>query len=186
MDESKFCSECGRSLDPGMQFCPQCGMIVKGSEAEQEFEEKRKQFSLAVNEGRRMWLVFIIGIYAIPVIIAAAWSLIDASSLASTIWSSDEFQNWISSHGYSFTEADIKNYITYASALALGSGACALVSLIMIYTRKSWLVAVVACFIAAFLCFWSIFGLIIGILVAWMILSSKDLFVNGSETAEEE
>ena len=186
MDESKFCSECGRTLEPGMQFCPQCGMVVSGSAAEQEFEEKRRQFSLAVNEGRRMWLVFIMAIYAIPVIIAAAWSLMDASSIASTIWSSDEFQKWISSHGYSFTEADIKNYITYASALGLGSGICALMSLIMIYLRKFWFVAVIACFIAAFLCFWSIFGMIIGLLVGWMIFTSKDLFVSNPEAIEEE
>ncbi len=176
MEESKFCTGCGKTLEPGMQFCPQCGLVVSGSATEAEFKEQQKEFTEAVRFARRNWLIFLLAIYAIPVIVFSLYTLLDSSNIADSVWASDEFQKWITSHGYNYTLDDIKNYITYAAGLALASGLCATVSLVMIILRKYWIIAVIACFIAAFLCFWSIFGIIIGILVAWMIMGAKDIF----------
>jgi hypothetical protein len=176
MEESKFCTGCGKAVGPDMQFCPQCGKVVSGSLADEEFKEAQKEISVAMSYARRNWLIFLLGIYAIPIIIAAIIVLIEASSTASAIWSSTEFQDWLKTHSYNYTEADIKNAITYAAGMALGSGICAAVSLAMVYLRKHWAVAVAACILAAVLCFWSIFGMIIGFLVAWLIIGSRDLF----------
>ena len=184
MDESKFCSGCGKTLEPGMQFCPQCGMVVSGSAADEDFKEKQKEFNFLVLNARRNWLIFLLSVYAIPVIILSIIALADASSTASAVWSSSEFQDWIKSHGYNYTLQDVQNFITYAAALALGSGICALISLIFVYLKKMWIIAVVACFAAAILCFWSIIGIIIGFMVAFMIFGSKDLFEDQPETAE--
>lgn len=176
MDDSKFCSGCGKTLEPGMQFCPQCGMVVSGSAAEEEIIEEQKQFRSFVLESRRTWLVFLLAVYAIPVIIMAVFALVDASSTASAIWSSSEFQDWIATHHLNLTEQDVKNYLTYAAAMGLASGICALISLIFVYLKKKWLIAFIACFAAAILCFWSIFGIIIGFMVAFMIYGSRELF----------
>ncbi len=178
MEESKFCTGCGKTIEPGMQFCPQCGMVVSGSEADEEFKEKQKEFYQLMLGARRSWLIFFLAIYAIPVIIASIIAIVDASATANAIWASDEFQSWIQSHGYSYTLQDVQNYVTYAGCLALGSGICAMVSLIFVYMKKMWIVAVVACLAASILCFWSIFGIIIGFLVTWMIIGSKELFEN--------
>ena len=178
MEESKFCTGCGKTIEPGMQFCPQCGKVVAGSAADEEIKEQQKEFNQVLLGARRNWLIFFLAIYAIPAIIAASIAIIDASATAQAIWSSDEFQSWLHSHGYTFTLDDIQNYITYAGCLALTSGICALVSLIFIYLKKMWIVSVIACLAAAILCFWSVFGIIIGFLVAWMIIGSKDLFEN--------
>ena len=176
MDESKFCSGCGKTLEPGMQFCPQCGMVVSGSAADEEFKEKQKEFRSFVLESRRTWLVFLLAVYAIPVIVASIIALVDASSTASAIWASSEFQDWIHSHSLNITEQDVKNYITYAAATGLASGLCALISLIFVYLRKKWIIAFIACFAAAILCFWSVFGIIIGFMVAFMIYGSREIF----------
>ena len=176
MEDSKFCTGCGKAIEPDMQFCPKCGRVVAGSETEQEFKEAEKQVSVAMAFARRNWLIFLLGIYAIPIIIAAIIVLVDASSTASAVWSSTEFQDWMKSHSYTFTEADIKNAITSAGAMALVSGIAAAVSLVFVYKRKNWTIAVIACLIASILCFWSIFGMIIGFLVTWLIISSKDIF----------
>jgi predicted PurR-regulated permease PerM len=176
MDESKFCSGCGKTLEPGMQFCPQCGMVVAGSAADEDFKEKQEEFRQIISNSRRNWLIFLLSIYAIPVIIMAIVALVDASATASAVWSSSEFQDWLHSHNLNYTQQDIQNYITYAAALGLGSGICALISLIFVYLRKAWIIAVIACFAAAILCFWSVFGIIIGFMVAFMIFGSKDLF----------
>jgi hypothetical protein len=184
MDESKFCSECGRSLDPGMQFCPQCGKVVSGSQTEEEMKKEAKEFGKALLDVRRSWLLFFLGIYAIPAIIAAAIALADAPAAASAIWSSTEFQDWLVNHGYHFTQMDIQNYFTTGAGLALASGICALISFICVYLRKYWIIAVAACAIASVLCFWSIFGLFIGIMVTFMIVGAKDGFVDTAAPAE--
>ena len=176
MEESKFCTGCGKAIEPGMQFCPQCGKVVSGSAADEEFKEAQKEISVAMLYVRRNWLLFLLGVYAIPIIIAAIIALVDASNTASTIWASDAFQEWMKSHSYSFTEADIKNAITSGAAMALASGICAAVSFAFVYMRKHWAVAVGACILAAVLCFWSIFGMLIGFLVAWLIIGSRDIF----------
>jgi len=176
MDESKFCSACGRTLEPGMQFCPQCGKVVSGSASDKDMKQQEKEFIATMNEGRRMWLVFIVGIYAIPALILGIFALLDAGNIANMIWSDTEFQKWITTHGYKYTLSDIQNYVTYATALMTASGACALGTMVLLYLRKMWIAAVILCFIAAFLCFWSIFGVILGIFVAWTIFESRDVF----------
>ena len=168
-----------------MQFCPQCGKVVSGSAADQEIQEQSKEFMAVLLESKRIWLMFFLAVYIIPVLIAAIFTLADASNIAASVWASDEFQKWITSHGFNYTQSDIQNYITYAGAMALVSGLSAGVSFFCIYNRRFWIVAVVACILAAILCFWSIFGLIIGFIVAWMIIGARDLFVDQPQAAEE-
>jgi len=153
-------------------------MVVSGSDADEKIKEQQKEIGEIVSFARRNWLIFFLAIYAIPIIIASIIVLVNASSTASTIWASDEFKEWIRSHGYNYTLQDIQNFITYAGGMALGSGICALISLILVYIRRYWIIAVIACFAAAVLCFWSIFGMIIGFIVAWMIFGARDLFLD--------
>ena len=176
MDESKFCTDCGKPIEPGMQFCPQCGKVVSGSQADVEFQEQQAEMVEYFMQGRRSWLMFIMLIYIIPVIIVSIAVIVNASNTADIIWASDEFQKWMDTHHISWTLNDVKNYVTYIGAIALASGICALGSFILLYLKKYWGICVALCFIAAFLCFWSFFGVIIGILVAWMIIGVKPVF----------
>lgn len=178
MSDTKFCTGCGRELEPGMQFCPQCGRVVAGSEAETKFKEQIGEASRTANDIRRTWLIFFLLIYAIPVIIAGLYALIDASSLADSVWASSEFQSWIDNHNLNYDRDDVKTYITVAAALITLSGLCAIGSSVCIYKKQRWVVAVILCCAAAILCFWSIFGMIIGFLMTWLIADSKDLFEN--------
>lgn len=192
MEETKFCTGCGVKVEPGMQFCPQCGKVIKGSAADEEFQEQVSKFNEAMAISRRNWLIFLLAIYAIPVIISTIIALVDAGSIANSIFKSDSFQQWLVDHHYNYTVDDVKGYITTAAGLGLASGILAAVSCFCVAKRKYWVVAFVTCFIAAALSFWSIFGIIIGFLVGWLIVSSKDLFTedpaikkNAAEEAEE-
>ncbi len=184
MDESRFCTECGKPVEAGMQFCPQCGKVISGSAADEEMKKQEKEFGEYISLARRNWLIFVLAIYAIPAIVVGLIALIDAPSSASAIWSSTEFQEWIRSHGITITLADLQSYITYAASLTLGSGVCAMISLILIFLKKLWIIAVATCMMAAILCFWSIFGMFIGFLVTWMIIGAKDIFEEKPEAAE--
>lgn len=175
-EEAHFCTKCGKNLEPGMQFCPQCGSVVSGSEAESEMKENLAEAAIAAGEMRRTWLTFLLFIYAIPVTIAGIMALADASALADAIWESGEFQSWLGSHDLSYTHDDIESYITYVAAMILASGICAIGCGALVYKKRKWIFAVILCAIASMLCFWSIFGMIIGFLVCWLIIDSKTLF----------
>ncbi len=175
-DESKFCTGCGANVEPGMQFCPKCGKVVSGSEADADMKENMEEMMKIATEMRRTWLLFLLFVYAIPVTIAGIISLADASAVTDAIWSNQSFQSWMASHSYTWTHGDIQNYVTYASALTLVSGVCALLSGILVYKKKLWIGAVVLCLLAAIFCFWSIFGMLIGFLVTWMLVDAKPLF----------
>ncbi len=181
MDESKFCTGCGHAVEPDMQFCPQCGKVISGSAAEASLKDQEKEINSLVLMARRNWLIFLLAIYAIPVIIISAIALFEASSMASAIWASDEFRDWMQSHGFDFTQQNIQNYLTYAAGLGLGSGISAMISLICVYMRKMWIIAVITCLAATILCFWSIIGIIIGFLVTWMIIGSRDIFEDSTD-----
>ncbi|MBR2255539.1 MAG: zinc-ribbon domain-containing protein [Candidatus Methanomethylophilaceae archaeon] len=183
MDDSNFCSSCGRKLEAGMQFCPQCGAVVSGSEADQRTKEMMGEYREIMTENRRLWLLMLLGVYSIPVIVSAIIILVDAGNLASAVFGNDNFQNWIHSHDLHYTESDIKNYITIAGATGLVSGICVFVSFILTYKRTLWIVAVATCILGAVFCFWSVFGIIIGFLVSWLIIGSKDLYVNDPKMA---
>ena len=117
MNESKFCSGCGKPLEPGMQFCPQCGKVVSGSAADEQFKEQEQEIQAIVNQSRRNWLLFLLAIYAIPAIIASIIALVDASATANSIWSNQSFQTWLSDHGLKWTKGDIQNYITWCATM---------------------------------------------------------------------
>ena len=178
MEQGKFCTGCGTAVEPGMQFCPQCGLVIKGSAADEEMQERYKQIDVAVSYARRNWLIFLLAVYAIPATIAGIIILVNAGATADSIWASDAFQEWIKSKGYNYTVDDIKNFITYAGAMELVSGLCAAASLACVCMRKYWIVAIITCLVASILCFWSIFGMIIGFIVTWMIFDSRDLFID--------
>ena len=176
MDDSKFCTGCGREIEPGMQFCPQCGKVVSGSAADDDMKEQQKELLVAMRDSRRLWLMLILGVFAIPAIVAGLITFADTDVIAKTIWSSTEFQQWMTSRGLNYTQADVENYVTYAAALILASGICATISMVLVYLKKMWIVAVITCFAAAIMCFWSVFGMIIGFFVGFMVLNSKDIF----------
>lgn len=180
MDQKRFCSGCGKQLEDDMQFCPQCGKVVSGSNAEAELKERERRFTDMVMDNHRFWLVFLLAAYAIPAVVMGVVMFAESTALASSIYASPEFHDWVVSHGYTITEEEIKSYLTYVAGLVLGSGACAAVSLVCVYIRKYWIIAVATCVMAAMLCFWSLFGLLIGLLVAWQIFGSKPMFVNDS------
>ncbi len=175
-DETKYCTGCGATLEPGMQFCPKCGKVVSGSDADADMKENMQEMIKVATEMRRTWLLFLLFVYAIPVTISGIISLADATAVSNAIWSSDSFQSWLSSRGFNWTLSDVQNYVTYASALTLASGICALLSGILVYKRKLWIASVILCLLAAIFCFWSIFGMLIGFLVTWLIIDAKPLF----------
>ncbi|MDD2626501.1 MAG: hypothetical protein PHT00_00540 [Candidatus Methanomethylophilus sp.] len=148
---------------------------MEGSEADLHRKAQAQQLGDMVRESRRTWIMFLLMIYAIPALIWAVYVLTDTSAVANTIWTNADLQSWFASHT-EVTYDTIATYITASGVMIAVSGGCALISFICCYLRRYWIVAVAACFLAAFFCISSIFGVIVGIFVGWMIITAKDTF----------
>jgi predicted RNA-binding Zn-ribbon protein involved in translation (DUF1610 family) len=176
VEEGKFCTGCGRALEPGMQFCPQCGKVVYGSDAEAEYRKQASELEAFVKESRMNWVLFALAVYAIPATVAGLVALLDAGSTANLIWSNADFQNWVAQHDYDVTLDTVKGYVTAAAALGFLSGLCALASMLCVIKRRMWKVAVAACLLASLFCSWSIIGFFAGLMMTWMVFSLKEMF----------
>jgi len=185
MSDGKFCIKCGCAVPAGAQYCQQCGSPIAGSDAEKQRDDMYKEYDNAVKDARMTWLTFLLVIYAVPAIIWAAWALMDMTAITNTIWNNTEFQSWLASHS-TVTIDTVRTYVTAIAYMILASGVLTAVSLVCVVKRKWWMVAVITCFIAAFLCIGSIFGMLIGILVGWMIYSAKDSFTDVPKDADKE
>lgn len=183
MEEESYCIKCGKKLAPGAQFCQYCGQTVEGSPADLKRKEEAKQFEEMVKESKRTWILFLLALYAIPATIISVYVLTDANTIANMVWNNSDVQSWLTSHP-DVTFDTVLSYVTYVGGMIAGSAVCALISLVCCYLRKFWILAVITCFIAAFLCIFSLFGMIVGIFVAWMIISAKDSFVTAPKAAK--
>ncbi len=160
----------------GMNFCPKCGTVVAGSETEKKQIDDTNRM---VRESTFMWLKFLLIIYAIPVIIVALIAVINADTTANAIFKNPELQPIIIEKNITFDM--IKTAVMTSAVLALISGLCAGVTLVLVSKRRLWLIAFILCIVASVLSVWNIIGLFIGLFVAWLIFDVKDSFDQPAE-----
>lgn len=170
MTEPRICSACGNTVSPSDAFCPYCGSTLGDA------PPQTQQGTAPANDGHRVLIILLLGIYAVPTIVLSAMFLFSANSMADTIWNDSGFQDWIKSAGIDLTLGQIKSYIVMVGGLGLAGGLCAFLSMMFVILRKYWILAVVLCLAATLLSAWSIIGLIIGIIVTWMIYRSRPSF----------
>lgn len=183
MAEKVFCSKCGKELEFGMQFCPACGQVIAGTDADKAFKKEQEEIEMVIKEGNVMWLTFFLAVYAIPAIIFGAFILADTAQLTSAIMADEGIIKWFLEHGIVLTPEMVSGYFTSIGSAELASGILVLASLFCVYKRKYWIFAVIFCFFGAIMCTWSVFGVFIGILVTIMIYTSKDIFEDAKKPA---
>lgn len=159
-----------------MSFCPKCGTVVAGSEAEKRKNDEAKMYA---RESSFMWIKFLLIIYTIPVIILGIIHIANADGNANALWGNAEFQKIIAGKGITFEI--VKNAFMASGVMALVSGILAGASLSCVAIRRHWLVAFVCCIASAILSVWSIIGLFIGLFVAWLIFDARDGFTERME-----
>ena len=173
MADINFCTRCGENVSPEALYCPACGAPIEGRvaadgrTAEQVIEDR-------LAESRISWILMLLIIYAIPAIVAGLYLIIEKDAVASIMMADQSFSEFMTQYGMS--EAQLRTYVGYIGILALVSGLSAAASGFCVYKRTYWIIAVTACAVASFLCIGSIFGFLIGLMVTWMIITSKPLF----------
>ena len=176
-DRYDFCVDCGCRLRPDAYFCPECGAPVGGSEPPAGGRYSENDPSPAVTESRIRTLTLALGLYCIPVIILSFVFVFDASVMAETIYDNADFQQWLADNlDFALTENEFRSALLSVGGLAMASGIMAFISMVCVIIRRHATIAFVTCLLAAILCFWSIAGLVIGMLVALYIRSSEGIF----------
>lgn len=182
-DNQKFCTACGCNVSPNMQFCPQCGKVIEGSEASANVEKEREQLQAMVIESQRNFLFFALSVYAIPAIILGLFACIEAGHTADMIFSNSDFRSYYISHKWTFSVDDLKNIILSVGILEILSGACVAATMALVHKGVKRKIATLLCGIGAFLCIWSILFVFVGFLMTWNVYGSAVLFKDEKETS---
>lgn len=178
MEHSRYCTECGYQLDPGMEFCPACGRIVRGSQAEEEMLAREAEAQEVERRAARTRLIICVLIYAIPAIVSGIALMINSASIADGIWVDADFRKLIADYGIAASREDILETVRYAAKMIVISGACAAVCALLVHLGRFRILAAICCGAAALMCYWSVFGMIIGLFVTWRVLRSRPLFID--------
>lgn len=175
---SKFCTQCGKAVSTEAQYCSECGTPIAGSRAEAERRQALKDYEDMMSENRRMWVMFLMIIYAIPAIIVGVYFVVNAAQFTDILFQNSDFIAWALT--YDVTPAMTESMFNYLGYLLIASGACVAIATLCVFKRRYWLVAVVLTLIGSLLFCGSIFGVLIGLMVTWMIYSMRDSFIDGS------
>lgn len=178
MEHNRYCTECGYQLEPEMEFCPVCGRVVGGSHAEEEMIARQEAALDRMNRAARSRLLACLLVYAIPAIVSGIVLMIDSVPIADGIWSDADFRQVLDDYGVSASRDEVLEGIRYAAKLIVISGACAAVCALLVHLGRFRVLATICCGAAALLCYWSVLGMIIGILVTWRVFRSSSLFTD--------
>lgn len=174
--ESKFCTRCGKNVSPEAQFCSECGAPIEGSRADVEIRQATNDYQTMVTESRRTWVILLMVIFSVPAIICGAYLAVNVSQIMSILIQNADYISWADAYG--ITPAMTESSLNYFAYLMIASGACVAVATVCVVMRRYWFVAVGLTFLGSLLFCGSIFGILIGLLVTWMVYSMKDTFTN--------
>lgn len=177
-----FCTRCGRNLEPGVAFCPECGLRVPGKTDEQVREEKEQIRTFM--QKRMKWAAIMMLVYSIPFLFIGAYIIVCADSLVTELFTNPMYAEAIDFYGV--TEAEMKNLFDYLGILYVISSLFGVISSVLCIKRRLYWVAMVTCILSFLLGAAGFFALFMGLGAFWLILSSKLGFEEYSEQFDEE
>ena len=133
-----------------------------------------KKLESDINNARVTWAGFIILIYSVPIIIASIVGLIYIDTLVNDLMVNSNFHQWMIDNG--ITEAQVHTYLGYMLYAEIAIGLVSVLTAFLCFKRKYWFLTVALCMISAIFGTLYLFGLLLGLLAFWMILTSKPAF----------
>jgi len=173
-DNQKFCAKCGATITDPSSFCPECGAPISGSPGDIKLKAEYKQLETEVNNVRVTWAGLIILLYSVPVIIGCIFGIIYIDNVVNGLITNGDFYQWMIENNVS--ESQVRSYLGYMFYAEIAVGLISVLTAVLCFMRKFWFVAVILCMISAIFGTLYLFGLLLGLLAFWMILSSKPAF----------
>lgn len=184
MEESSqnFCTRCGRKLEPGTAFCPECGLRVPGKSEEQVREEKEQIRGFL--QTRLKWAAAMMLIYSIPFLIIGVYISVSLDSLVNELFTNPAYSDVIDFYG--LTESEMTDLFGYLGILYIISSLFGIVSSVLCLKRRMYWVAMVLCIMSFLTGAAGLFALFMGLGAFWMILGSKLGFQEYADQFDEE
>jgi len=168
MDDLNFCPTCGKSLPLGTSYCPACGARLNDPQADQ------METAVATKESSDRILVA-----TILILLNAAILIIGGVYLYFTATEISEYAFDITpSLIDSFTVESLAGFIKSLALIGIIGGAIGLVSALLVFMRRLWILAVIFCLVAAAIGITTLIGLVLGLIAIWMLFKSKPLFTD--------
>ena len=175
MDEnSTFCTRCGRFLSPEAQFCSECGAPVPGSRADIERKQMVRDYEVMLTESRRTWVMFLMIVYFVPAIVFGIHIAVNAPQFTDILFQNPDFIAWAET--YSIGPDAVESGLTGLGYIMTISGACVGIATACLALRRYWIVSVIMTLVGSILFCGSVFGILIGLMVTWMIYTMRDTF----------
>lgn len=173
-DNQKFCAKCGATITNPSSFCPECGAPISGSPGDIKLKAEYRKMESDINNARVTWAGFIILIYSVPIMIASIIGLIYIDDIVNNLITNSDFYQWMIDNG--ITEAQVHSYLEYALYAEIAVGLVSVLTAALCFMRKYWFLTVALCMVSAIFGTLYLFGLLLGLLAFWMILTSKPAF----------
>lgn len=181
-DEKKFCTRCGRYLEQGVSFCPDCGLRVPGRSPEQIEEDKAQVRSLMAS--RLKWAAVMMLVYSIPFLILGVYISVGLDGFVNELFTNPAYSDYVEFYG--LTQDEVSGVLRYAAIMYIVSSVCGIASAALCMKRRMYWVAMILCVMSFLLGTMGFFGLFIGLGAFWLIMSSKLCFEDYSDKFDEE
>jgi len=162
MDDINFCPTCGKNQPAGTQYCSACGANLNGPEAD------RKSKAIAEKEaGDRIKIAVILLLVTAAIgIISGIYFYVNAASLAD--WMARSFADPALTDDF-FT--GMEGLFRMTGLMSIVGGAIAVVSALLAYKRRLWIITFITCIAAA-----AIGNIVIGLIALYMLYKARDAF----------
>ncbi|MDR0334705.1 MAG: zinc ribbon domain-containing protein [Methanomassiliicoccaceae archaeon] len=165
MDDLNFCPVCGKNLDPGTAYCPACGARLNDPEP----ERREKAAAERTGGGNTNMAMILLSVTA-AILFAFGLIYLSAAGLAEEM-----FSMYPSLEEYYTVEAMRSMIRMFGIILIIGAAMC-VVSAILTFKRRLWVLALILCIAAALFGVLSTFGVIAGIIAIFFLYKARPAF----------
>jgi len=182
-ENTRFCTTCGKEVDPYTAYCPACGSSIGGPSAQTaaDVQWKAAENRYAGEKFKLSMILLIAG--AIITLISGISSVVTAdTAIESLINSVNDMGRNFEDVFFGMTPDDLKNMIVMMGYVAIICGIFCGLAALMVHMRQNWTITFVIAAIAMILGFpATMFGGIFGLLVCWYLYKYKDSFETGQK-----
>jgi predicted nucleic acid-binding Zn ribbon protein len=172
MDGINFCPSCGKNVSPGTTHCPSCGKLLNGPEG----GRKDAAAEVVKKEDRTNIAAVLILLYSVPLIFIGAYIYANAdmvSEMAFEFYKDTPFYSTIADN---YTIESFAGLIRSAALATIFGAVVGVVSAILAFMRRFWMLTILLCLISAGIAILSFIGLIMGLIAFWLLLKARPAF----------
>lgn len=172
-DDPLFCTQCGATLKGSATFCQECGTPVGGVAAE---ETRNRKGGGDNNKGKLLITMAMFLVLAVFALYMGAYFVMESSTVVTEMMKDPSIAQMVTDAG--LTSDQLVSTLNTLGYFMLAVGVLAVVNAVLVYKRMRWMITIVLTVVLTALMFWTVIGIVLGILAFYFQYSSRDEFSN--------